>query len=194
MCFPSSSAIVEHPLARGSWATKFPQIAWNCSNVWGCAAHIPGTVWVLLSWMFTAHPPRNDGFNDVLALAIGTWGQGVNFEVGQSGRRPMKQRSHLRALWGIYSERKVSQKPQKELQLAAETMAERLIQKCQKKLFQGKTYFNTWDLLWWEQKTHPPGMYLTDAAKNTFMKKDGEKSKFYCIRTTVTEKYFKKKL
>lgn len=54
--------------------------------------------------------PRNDGFNDVLALAICTWGQGVNFEIGQSGRRAEKQRSHLGALWGIYLERKVNQK------------------------------------------------------------------------------------
>lgn len=110
MCFPLSRAIVEHPLACGSWATKFPQVAWNCSNVRGCAAHIPGTVWVLLFWMFTAHPPRNDGFNDVPALAICTWGQGVNFEIGQSGRRAKKQRSHLRVLWGIYLQRKVNQK------------------------------------------------------------------------------------
>lgn len=110
MCFPSSSAIVEHPLARGSWATKLPKIAWNCSNVWGWAAHIQGTVWVLWFWMLTAHPPRNDGLNDVLALAICTWGQGVNFEIGQSERRAVKQRSHLRALWGIHLERKVNQK------------------------------------------------------------------------------------
>lgn len=108
MCFPFSSAIVEHPLACGSWATKFPKIAWNCSNVWGCALTSKGAFGCFILGVHCTSP-RNDGFNDVLALAICTWGQGVNFEIGHSGRRAVKQRSHLRALWGIYLERKVNQ-------------------------------------------------------------------------------------
>lgn len=37
-----------------------------------------------------------------------------------------------------------------------------------------ETHLNTWELLLWEQKPHPPGMHLTDAAKNIFGKKDVE--------------------
>lgn len=64
--------------------------------------------------MLTVYPSRNDGFNDVFAKAICTRGQWVNFEIGQSGRKVMKQRCHLLALRYIFGKKSQS-KPQKAL-------------------------------------------------------------------------------
>lgn len=133
-----------------------------------CCSH-PRECLGALSWVLTAHHPEMMGLMMSLLWQFVPGGQGVNFGTGQWNTGVTSELSE-----GCIREKSQSQ-TQKRLQLAAETTAQRSIQKCQKKLFQGKTYFNTWELLWWEQKTHPPGMYLTDAAKNTFMKKDGEK-------------------
>lgn len=166
----------------GSWATKFPEghekLHETVKKKRGFTANIQGTIWVLLFQMLTVYPSRNDGFNDVFAKAICTRGQWVNFEIGQSGRKVMKQRCHLLALRYIFGKKSQS-KPQKALQLELRQWQRELRRNAkgrERNSFQH-------ELLTWEQKICPPGMHLTEVAKNIFRKRCGKNLGFIILKT-----------